>query len=157
VANSKHDGPRLFKAFLEFSRCMGEGKRNQAEKILSLVRDESRKPMHAAHADPLHGLDILPLHHQIGEALGKLGYQVETEIGASEFRLPAAVVHPKNDSEYVLAVWGGGDSPQPDVFEELVHIPNVLRHRGWRWIWVDPREWHLQPDRVLERIQAAMG
>ena len=75
VAHTKHDGPRMFKAFVEFARHLGEGRRNQAEKILSLVNDatQSRRILRQPAEDSaeLH----LPLHHQIALALEADGTQ----------------------------------------------------------------------------------
>jgi hypothetical protein len=101
VAHTKHDGPRFFKAFVEFARHLGEGRRTQAEKILSLIND--RRASSSVAADG-HGGDHLPMHHQIALALEKEGLTVETLVGTSEFRLPVAVVSDGNAHRYALAI-----------------------------------------------------
>ncbi len=157
VAHTKHDGPRMFKAFVEFARHLGEGRRNQAEKILSLVNDatQSRRILRqpAEHSAELH----LPLHQQIALALEAEGLKVETQVGTSEFRLPVAIVQRGDDHRYALAILCETGAAEPDVYEDYVHVPNVLAHRGWRHLRVNAREWHRERPRVIERIRAALG
>lgn len=156
VAHTKNDGPRMFKAFVEFARHLGEGRRNQAEKILSLVNDASQRrtsiPKHVAES-----VHTLPLHHQISLALEAAGLQVETLVGTSEFRLPVAIVHSDDAHRYALAILCDDGSAPGDTFEDHVHVPNVLKHRGWRHLRVNSREWHRERDRVIERIRTALA
>ncbi len=157
VAHTKNDGPRMFKAFVEFARHLGEGRRNQAEKILSLVNDASqRRSTTAAKLAPAH-VQTLPLHHQISLALEAAGFQVETLVGTSEFRLPVAIVHSGNTHQYALAILCDDGSAEGDIYEDHVHVPNVLKHRGWIHLRVHAREWHRDRDRVIERIRAALA
>ncbi|MCC6158356.1 MAG: DUF4011 domain-containing protein [Deltaproteobacteria bacterium] len=154
VANTRNDGPRLFKAFVEFAHHMGEGRRNQAEKILSLVNDQTKRRVDGGgttHADELY----LPLHHQIALDLEKAGLPVETTVGTSEFRLPVAVVHGDDSRKYSLAVLCDDGGAPTHVYEKYVHVPNVLNHRRWRHLRVTAREWHRDRVRVIERIRQA--
>lgn len=156
VAHTKNDGPRMFKAFVEFARHLGEGRRNQAEKILSLVNDTSqRRASTTKHA--AESVQTLPLHHQISLALEAAGLQVETLVGTSEFRLPVAIVHTDDAHRYALAILCDDGSALGDTYEDHVHIPNVLKHRGWRHLRVHSREWHRERDRVIERIREAVA
>ncbi len=156
VAHTKNDGPRMFKAFVEFARHLGEGRRNQAEKILSLVNDASQRRVfiskHAAES-----VQTLPLHHQISLALEAIGLKVETLVGTSEFRLPVAIVHTDDAHRYALAILCDDGSALGDTYEDHVHVPNVLKHRGWRHLRVHSREWHRERDRVIERIREALA
>jgi hypothetical protein len=156
VAHTRHDGPRMFKAFVEFARHLGEGRRNQAEKILTLVNDatQSRRTPHAAKDSAEL---FLPLHHQIALALEAEGLRVETQVGTSEFRLPVAIVHGQNEHRYDLAILCETGATAPDIYEDYVHVPNVLAHRQWRHLRVNAREWHRERTRILERIRAALS
>lgn len=156
VAHTKNDGPRMFKAFVEFARHLGEGRRNQAEKILSLVNDASQRRISIAkHAT--ESVQTLPLHHQISLALEAAGLQVETLVGTSEFRLPVAIVHKDDAHRYALAILCDDGNALGDTYEDHVHVPNVLKHRGWRHLRVHSREWHRERDRVIERIREALA
>jgi hypothetical protein len=158
VAHTKHDGPRLFKAFVEFARHLGEGRRSQAEKILSLVNDATQTRRADPRRDDRGEHDLyLPLHHQVALALEAEGLKVETLVGASEFRLPVAVVHGLDATRYSLAVLCDEGGSGRTVFEDYVHVPNVLAHRQWRHLWVNAREWHRERARVIQRIRSAVA
>lgn len=150
VAHTKHDGPRFFKAFVEFARHLGEGRRTQAEKILSLINDRRSSSATTANGQ---GADHLPLHHQIALALEKEGLSVETLVGTSEFRLPVAVVSDGNAHRYALAILCEDGTGPVDVYEDYVHVPNVLAHRGWKHLRVTARDWHRDPQAVMCRVR----
>ena len=154
VAHTKHDGPRFFKAFVEFARHLGEGRRTQAEKILSLIND--RRAATSASANGQSG-DHLPLHHQIALALENEGFTVETLVGTSEFRLPVAVVSDGNAHRYALAILCEDGSEFVDVYEDYVHVPNVLAHRGWKHLRITAREWHQHPQAVIRRVREGLA
>lgn len=153
VANTKHDGPRMFKAFVEFAKHLGEGRRNQAEKILSLVTDENlnrnNKALDRTHAGTTLAL---PLHHQVALALESAGLNVETQVGTSEFHLPIAVVHHADPHRYALAILCEDGTTETDIYESYVHVPNVLAHRKWKHIRVNAREWHRDRQNVIRQI-----
>lgn len=155
VAKSKNDGPRLFKAFVEFARHLGEGRRNQAEKVLSLVNDTRQTArLHSkAETDPL----FFPLHHQITLALEAAGYPVETLIGSSEFRLPVAIVQSNDSHRYALAILCDDGSKPSDIYEDYVHIPNVLAHRNWKYLRINSHDWHRHREEVMKKIGAALA
>ncbi|WP_367870743.1 AAA domain-containing protein [Luteolibacter sp. Populi] len=155
VANTKNDGPRMFKAFVEFARHLGEGRRAQAEKILTLVNDLPKAGKNIASKPG--GDTHLPLHHQLSLALEKDGLTVETLVGTSEFRLPVAVVSRDDQHLYALAILCDEGDKETDVYEDYVHVPNVLAHRGWRHLRVTSRQWHRDPAAVMSRIRGMLG
>jgi AAA domain/REase_MTES_1575/Protein of unknown function (DUF4011) len=156
VANTKHDGPRMFKAFVEFARHLGEGRRSHAEKILILVNDTAAAGLHKDPALNRKAPTGLPLHHQIALALADAGLNVETMVGTSEFRLPVAIVTDGNDQRYALAILCEEGDHSTDVYEDYVHVPNVLAHRGWRHLRVTSRQWHRCQEATLQRIRNAL-
>lgn len=155
VAKSKNDGPRLFKAFVEFARHLGEGRRHQAEKVLTLVNDTRQTArLHSkTETDPL----CLPLHHQITLALEAAGHAVEAQIGTSEFRLPVAIVQRGDNHRYALAILCDDGSKAADIYEEFVHIPNVLAHRKWNYLRINSHDWHRDHEGVMKRIKKALA
>ena len=48
------------------------------------------------------------------------------------------------------------DNMAPDVYENFVHIPNVLAHRGWRHVRITSREWHRDRQSAINRIRAGL-
>lgn len=155
VAHTKNDGPRLFKAFVEFARHLGQGRRNQAEKILALVNDARQRRQGETARSPVAEDLYLPFHHQIGLELEKAGLTVESLVGTSEFRLPIAVVRADDRQQYALAVLCEDGTSGNGTYEDYVHVPNVLAQRNWRHLRVTSREWQRERARIIERIRAS--
>lgn len=157
VAKAKNDGPRLFKSFVEFARHLGEGRRTHAEKVLSLVNDtrQNRRelPKSGDDAEPLY----FPLAHQITLELEAAGLKVETMIGSSEFRLPVAVVHPSDAHRYTVAILCDEGDKVSDIYEDYVHVPNILARRKWRQIRVNSHDWHRNKSEIVTSIKSAVA
>jgi len=152
VASSRNEGPRLFKGFLEFAKSIASGHRNEAERILDLMRGT---PLKRA---TLSGKSDLPmfvsLKAQLMVALEREGFKCELDVGSSEFRIPLAVVDPANPKQYCVGLFFvEGDEVELPI-EAHLHIPSVLRQRGWKLLRVHARDWGRQPAQVLERIKA---
>ncbi len=153
VARAKNDGPRLFKAFVEFACHLGEGRRNQADNILSLVNDTQQNFKNLSRYS--HETDALyfPLAHQITLELEAAGMKVETLIGSSEFRLPVAVVHPQNPHQYAIAILCDEGSAPSNIYEDYVHIPNILHFRQWKHLRVNAHDWHRNKQEIISKIK----
>ena len=153
VANSKHEGPKLLKAFLEFAQHMANAQNNQAERVLSMVRSNPVQSDH--HQDDLPE-SYLPLKAQIALELEKLGIGSELDVGTSEFRLPLAIPDPRSPEHYRLGILCDEGNTPAHPMETHVHIPNVLKMRGWNTLRVNAREWHRDQPGCLRRIQQAL-
>jgi hypothetical protein len=154
VARSKHDGPRLFKGFLQFAHQLAAGQRNQAEHILLSMGTSAQ-----VHADaaPLSPTSWVPLNTQVALALESLGIKCELNVGTSGFRVPLAVVDASNQGHYRLGILFDDVIPENEVFERHVHVPSVLASRGWKLIRISSREWDNHPGNVLTEIKAALA
>lgn len=155
VARSKHDGPRLFKGFLQFAHQLAAGQRNQAEQTLKVIGGTGGRSRHA-DAGRLPA-SWVPLNAQVALALEKLGIKCEVDVGTSDFRVPLAVVDAADPRRYQLGILFDEAVPAEAVFERHVHIPNVLASRGWKLMRISSREWDLNRAQVLEEIRAALG
>lgn len=157
VASAKHAGPRLFKHFLEFAHATGGGRQQVAARVLDLVR-EAR----SALAAPVDARPPLPGHvsvaAQIAEALEARRVPIELAVGASDFRVPLAVLDPADPTRFRLAVLVDEGDPEPadppDPFGRFVHEPAVLRMRGWDVAHVSAFAWMRRPDAVIAELVA---
>ena len=155
VARSKHDGPRLFKGFLQFAHQLAAGQRNQAEQTLKAAGGTAARLRH-----PDSGslpASWVPLNAQLALALDALGIQCELDVGTSDFRVPLAVVDPDAPQRYRLGILFDEAVSAESVFERHVHIPNVLASRGWKLLRISSREWDGNRAQVLAAIRTALG
>ncbi|HYN79076.1 MAG TPA: AAA domain-containing protein, partial [Lamprocystis sp. (in: g-proteobacteria)] len=155
VARSKHDGPKLFKQFLEYAYHLAQGRRNQAERVLAMARG-AQAERHRSDAGR-HPSGYIPLKVQLALALEQRGHRCELDVGTSEHRIPLAVLDPADDGRYRLGILCEEGEHAPHPLESHVHVPRVLGARAWRYLTVDGREWQRHRDGVLRRIAAALA
>jgi RecA/RadA recombinase len=155
VSGSRNEGPRLFKAFLEFSFDLANGRRAQAERTLQRIVERSS---HHTQVAPRTFASALPVSVQIAEALRARGHDVEVGVGSSGFRIPVAVraAGAPGAGGRTLAVLTDDMAGANSAFESHVHIPSLLESRGWQPIRVTSRQWHQAPVRVIERLENAL-
>ena len=152
VARSKHDGPRLFKGFLQFAHQLAAGQRNQAEQILktmSSVSPSRRRP----GAGIIRPESWVPLNAQVALALEEIGVKCELDVGSSDFRVPLAIIDAGRPDRYRLGILFDEAVPAGTAFERHVHVPNVLTSRGWKLMRIFSRDWDTRRETVLEEIR----
>lgn len=159
VAGSSHLGPQLFKRYLEYAQHMSEGRTQQADGILALVRETQQKPRAAARALPIEG--YVPMATQLALALEAQQVPHELNVGTSDFRVPVAILDPADPTRFKLAILLDESGEGGSAFDRFVHRPAVLRARGWDVLEVDAATWARRPDAVvseiLERVPGAQG
>ena len=95
---------------------------------------------------------------EIKAELFKLGYNVETNLGNTNYKLSLAVYDKKLD-RYLLgiecdyAAYKSSDS----ILERDVYRNKFLESRGWSIIRVWSRDWWLNKDRVINNIVKAIN
>ncbi len=95
----------------------------------------------------------------IAERLRMKGYQVDTYVGKSSFRVDLAVVNPQNPDQYLLGILCDGKSyySTPTARDREVVQPSVLHGLGWNIERVWSVDWLENPDAVIERITSAIA
>ena len=100
----------------------------------------------------------LGLEEVIAAEIRKHGYQVNTGIGCSAYKIDIGVVHPDHANQYVLAILCDGHTYQAAKTpgdREIVQ-PGVLKSLGWNMIKVWSAAWWENPDKVLQEILSAI-
>ena len=90
----------------------------------------------------------------LADELRKRGYQVDTKVGRSKFKIDLAIVDPDNHDKYILGILCDGESYYDTKTErdrEVVQ-PSVLKGLQWNLIRVWTIDWMLNREKVLERI-----
>lgn len=153
VARAKNDGPRLFKAYLEFAHHLSSGSRKLAERVLDLVRSAA-EPVAMRSREPLPG--FVPLAGQVAEALLAQGRKVTVQLGASRFKVDVAVEGDADGRHYRVAILCDEGIGDDGAFRRTQRAA-LLRRRGWRIVHVDSIEWLGERASVLRRIEQAVN
>ena len=132
-------------------------RRTQAEGVLGLKRflkfaqaghrsfeskeEENKKEKHS-------------LVMQIAEQLRNKGYEVNTSVGSSDFRVDIAVIDPANREKYKLGIIcdGEGYYKLKTARDREIVQPTVLRMLGWELMRVWAPDWFMHPETVLKNI-----
>lgn len=139
LSRTKAIGVRDLKHFLEFAE---RGARALAE----------------AHHGSKGDFDS-PFEAAVAAALGRKGWQVHTQIGASSFRIDLGVVHPDLPGRYLAGVECDGatyhrsaTARDRDKLRE-----QVLRGLGWEIERIWSTDWWVDPGGTLERVHARLS
>lgn len=151
VASARHQGPRLFKHFLEFSHHLHHNRRLEAARVLDVVRSSGGIGAGARPRALIEG--FLPLQTQVALALEAAGIPHEPNIGASEFRVSLAILDPADPARYALALLLDDSNEAADPFELHVHRPGVLAQRGWRVLTITPASWYRRSHEIVAEIE----
>lgn len=150
VEGTKNAGPKIFKSYLKYVRAVSNKKNKEAQFIL-----DSFKPALPQTTDEVV---TNQLEEDIKEELVKLGYDVETNLGNTNYKLSLAVYDKKID-RYLLgiecdyAAYKSSDS----ILERDVYRNKFLQSRGWDIMRVWSRDWWLDKDKVIRNIVKAIN
>ena len=94
--------------------------------------------------------------YSLANAIRELGYEVEANIGSSEFKMDIGIVDNENPGKYLLGILLDGDNCKatPTAKDRFVSIPGVLEGLGWEIMRVWVLEWIDEPNKVLDEIKA---
>lgn len=134
LSRTKAIGVRDFKHFLEFAE---KGKRAIAEAI-----------------DTPRGDFDSPFEAEVAQRLTAKGWDVHTQIGASNYRVDLGIVHPDSAGRYIAGVECDGatyhssaNARERDRLREM-----VLRGLGWNIVRIWSTDWWLDPASSTEKI-----
>jgi very-short-patch-repair endonuclease len=149
VANATHQGPKLFKLYLEYAKAVSDRNREKVRSIFMELNEQVnlRRKQH-------HDVFDSPFEQQVCQALREAGYAVDTQVGASGYRIDLAVVHPRHPDRYILGIECDGAMyhSSPQAKERDVYRQRFLEARGWKIMRIWSRNWWKQPMREIEKI-----
>lgn len=152
VARAKNDGPRLFKAYLEYVHHMSGGNRSLAARVLDVVRAAANTPANSMQV-VLPG--FVPLAGQIIEVLLAKGIEATAHVGASRFKVDVALEGEAAGRAYRVAILCDEGDADDGAYRRTQRA-SLLRRRGWHVVHVDGIEWLADRSAVLARIGRAM-
>lgn len=151
VENTKNNGPKLFKQYLQYARLVSNGKLDEAKAFLK----ETTKVTSTEQEDHFDS----EFEIEVCDAIRDMGYTVLTQVGASGYKIDL-VVYDERTSKYVLGVECDGATyhSSKSAKENDIYRQNFLESRGWKifriwstdW-WTDRKSILLELDKVLKK------
>jgi len=140
---------------LDLSRTQAAGVRD----LKHFMEFAERGPRALAEATKgsLGGVES-PFEEAVAAALSSKGWQVQTQIGASSFRVDLGIVHPDAPGTYLCGVECDGatyhrsaTARDRDMLRE-----QVLRGLGWEILRIWSTDWWIDQTGTLERVQQSL-
>lgn len=99
------------------------------------------------------------IKEHICRKLTEEGYQYQTNIGHSDFKIDIAVVNPYNKDEYLLGIMLDGDSYRQtaNTKDREVGQISVLKSLGWELYRIWAMDWWDNSDKEILRLCAILG
>jgi superfamily I DNA and/or RNA helicase len=144
---SKNNGPKLFKQYLQYVRETSEGNKELVKGILGNLGTT------AVRSDKDDSVDF-DFETAVAEELRELGYEVDTQIGVSGYKIDIAIFD-KKSSKYILGIECDGASYHLSKFarERDIHRQRYLEARGWKIIRIWSKDWWNDRKAELAKIE----
>lgn len=147
VDNSKNNGPKLFKKYLQYVRGVSNGNKEEVSLILnSLLDSEIRKNEERNHDSDFEA--------EVYDELTKKGYEVHCQIGVSGYKIDLAIYDKKQD-KYILGIECDGATyhSSKSARERDIHRQRYLESRGWNIIRIWSKHWWNNKIIEIRRIE----
>lgn len=150
VEGTKNAGPKIFKSYLQYVRAVSNKKNKEA----SFILDSFRSSLQGAKTEVIGN----SLENEIKAELVKLGYNVETNLGNTDYKLSLAIYDKKED-RYLLGIECDYSAykSSPSILERDVYRNKFLSSRGWTIMRVWSRDWWLNKQKVINNIVKAVN
>lgn len=130
---TRHDGPKIFAQYAAYSAGQGQQTREFG---------------------PSSGEAESPFEEAVRDALEGRGYEVDSQVGASGFRIDLAIRNPDQPNRYILGIECDGATYHRSSFardrDRIRH--EILSVLGWNLHRIWSTEWLRDPRSCLERI-----
>ena len=151
ITNEYNEGANYLRRFLHYAEMISLGRMEAARTILdglALYKEPSRD-----------GLTPTLIRQQIKEQILALGYEVDEQVGQSDFRCSLAVKARPEDSQYTLGILIDDEQHyrNRNLIEQYYQRPAILEAFGWKVLPVFARDWLHQPQKVMEQVLAALS
>lgn len=147
VENSKNNGPKLFKLFLQYAYALQNGDRNSAEQ---LVQADYYNNITDKRFDS-------PFEKEVYDRLTQLGYNVETQVGVRGYRIDLAIWDQELGS-YLAGIECDGAfyHSQKYARERDVSRQRFLEGKGWRILRVWQTNWWHDSQFEIQKIDSKL-
>jgi len=143
VEDTKNDGPRILKKYLEYAFAVSSQDKDSAKQILHSFGDDNQTEQNISFDSDFE--------NQVYDALKEAGYTVDTQIGIGGYSIDLAV---KKNGKYILGIECDGRlyHSSKSARERDFHRQKYLESRGWRIHRLWSTNWWKNPQKEIEKI-----
>ena len=94
----------------------------------------------------------------VAEEIRKMGYEVDTEVGRSQFKIDLAVSNPDDKDNYIMGIICDGKNyyETRTVRDREICRPSVLKGLGWHLMRIWAVDWFNNKEAVIKRISSQL-
>lgn len=150
VTTTKNEGPRLLKSYMAYAKAVSNVDTEEIDAVLSEL-NEDRNTRRQERTDLWFDS---PFEDQVYHALTEIGYEVDTQVGMSGYRIDLAIAHPKDPQRYIIGIECDGATyhSAPSAKERDVYRQQFLESKGWTITRIWSRNWWKNQSAEIERI-----
>lgn len=147
VDGTKNLGPKLLKKYLQYVRAVSNKDKDEANSILNSLVDSNMNRKEEAIFDS-------GFEKEVYEALRSKGYDVDTQIGVSGYKIDLGI-YDRKTSRYILGIECDGSTyhSSKSARERDIHRQRYLESRGWKIIRIWSRDWWNNSTLEIEKIR----
>jgi len=139
---SKNEGPKILKRYLEYAFAISNGDKEDAERILRSFGETFGIVPAAIETE---------YAQKVAQALREKGYDIDEQVGIGGYRIDIAV---RKNGKYVLGIECDGKlySTPSSARERDYHRQKYLESRGWRIRRIWSIDWWRDSEREIQTI-----
>lgn len=143
-------GVRLFKRYLEYGKAISDGEVELAKSILNGLIDSTT----IQNVDKKVIFDS-GFEQEVYEALTRMGYNVDTQIGISGYLIDMGIIAPHTKDSYLLGIECDGAMYHSSKVarERDIYRQRFLESKGWNIHRIWSRNWWNAKDKELKKIE----
>ena len=148
VEDTKGEGPRILKKYLEYAFAVSAGNKEVAKQVLLSFGDDTQ-PGETISFDSI-------FEEQVFDALSQRGYHVDTQVGIGGYSIDLAI---KKGDDYILGIECDGKlyHSAKSARERDYHRQKYLESRGWRIHRIWSTNWWKHPELEIQKICQIAG
>ncbi len=149
VAGTKNDGPKYLKSYMEYAQAVSALHKEKSESVLQRLNEE----MNTKRQEKSLDFDS-PFEEEVYNKLVEIGYEVDTQVGMSGYRIDMAIVHPHEKNRYIIGIECDGAMYHSSLTarERDVYRQRFLESKGWTLTRIWSRNWWKDSIAEIERI-----
>jgi len=150
VENTKNNGPKLFKKYLQYVREISAGNQEGVTTLLNSLLDSEVGRNTANYFDS-------GFEEEVYDQLTARGYIVDTQVGVSGYRIDMAIYDPQR-SKYILGIEcdGAAYHSSKSARERDIFRQKYLESRGWKILRIWSRDWWENSTGEIDKIAAVI-